>query len=157
MRCVAGASLWPFNCENAIVFYGLLALFPPGLYAGLQYRWASLPMLRNRPTKVLLKSLNLNAGSTQAGDLDDRAISWSKQGAFGQFKQIQILGCNIFAEVAGAHTKSLLTSLSSSACKRLTCRRFGRVGSLFTSKHASPCAHSDHLPRSRDRVCCGYQ
>jgi hypothetical protein len=87
------------------------ALFPPGLYAGLQYRWASLPMLRNRPTKVLLKSLNLNAGSTQAGDLDDRAISWSKQGAFGQFKQIQILGCNIFAEVAGAHTKSLSIDL----------------------------------------------
>lgn len=94
-----------------VVFYGLLALFPPGLYAGLQYRWASLPMLRNRPTKVLLKSLNLNAGSTQAGDLDDRAISWSKQGAFGQFKQIQILGCNIFAEVAGAHTKSLSIDL----------------------------------------------
>jgi hypothetical protein len=99
------------------------------------------------PTKALLKSLNLNVGCTQAGDLDDRAISWSKQGAFGQFKQIQILGCNIFRRGRrGAH-ETLLTSLSSSACKRLTCRRFGRVGSHFTSKHASPCAHSDHLPR----------
>lgn len=38
-----------------------------------------------------------------------RACAW--QGAFGQFKQIQILGCNIFAEVAGAHTKSLSIDL----------------------------------------------
>jgi hypothetical protein len=49
--------------------------FPRGLYDGLQYRWAFLPMLGNRPTKALLKSLNLNVGGTQAGDLDDRAIA----------------------------------------------------------------------------------
>jgi chromosome segregation ATPase len=44
-------------------------------YTRLQNSNAILPAVGNPFTQTLLKSLDLNAGSTQAGDLDGRAIS----------------------------------------------------------------------------------
>jgi len=64
-------------------------------------------MLRNRLAKALPQSLNLNAGRTQTGDLNDRTISYLQQSAFGQFAQIQLPRRDVFAEVTRAHIKSL--------------------------------------------------
>jgi hypothetical protein len=63
--------------------------------------------LKNRFDQALLKSLDLDARRAQAGDSDDGRFADMEQRAGRQTQQIQMPRRYVFAEIAGANTKTL--------------------------------------------------